>query len=400
MWILPKQLISASALDTEALISDSSEFSQVAEQSLMWRSKPSQSRTWSQRWKRETWMRHLSGRTLRHSQQNRFAAWWTSSLVATRANRFQQQASDSEQKTQDTSGRFYAEQYKLFSPEECSSKTSKDTSRLDSPQSSATWKKMVTEQRGEYSVRLKSEQATRERESSSMESWPTATARDWKDSPGQWMYNAKNPDGTHRNRTDQLARAVYSEQWPTPSASEVKDQGTDWEKLAKCDKGGRILRRIASMEVNSWPTPTTAEAQKISNKANYGQKCLSNHPAIRGLPDREKLKKDGKNPARWPTPKANNPSSTRKPGTGGKELSQEAKNWATPEAQNQTGYQTKNGQVFPRLGSQTAGKLNPSWVEQLMGVPVLWTQLPTEWTDSDCLATELCQQQQQEHGQF
>ena len=324
MWIVPKQLISASALDTEALISDSSEFSQVAEQSLMWRSKPSQSRTWSQRWRRETWMRHLSGRTLRHSQQNRFAAWWTSSLAATRANRSRQQVTDSAQKTQDTSGRFYAEQYELFSPEECSSKTSKDTSRLDSPQSSATWKKMVTEQRGEYLARLKSEQATRERESSS---WPTASARDWKDTPGM---SKSRPDRNGLGRIDQLARAVYHNDSP---------------------------------------------------------------------PDLESSNSTGKNPARWPTPKANNPSSTRKPGTGGRELSQEAKNWATPET-NPTGYQTKNGKVFPKLGSQTAGKLNPSWVEQLMDVPVLWTQLPTEWTDSDCLATELCQQQQQEHGQF
>jgi len=27
------------------------------------------------------------------------------------------------------------------------------------------------------------------------------------------------------------------------------------------------------------------------------------------------------------------------------------------------------------------GKLNPAWVEQLQGVPVGWTQLPTEWID-------------------
>ena len=324
MWIVPKQLISASALDTEALISDSSEFSQVAEQSLMWRSKPSQSRTWSQRWKRETWMRHLSGRTLRHSQQNRFAAWWTSSLAATRANRSRQQASDSEQKTQDTSGRFYAEQYELFSPEESSSKTSKDTSRLDSPQSSATWKKMVTEQRGEYLARLKSEQATRERESSS---------------------------------------------WPTPDASIEKF------RLSGNSQQSRSLEAMSRRGELSPPDPESSNST-------------------------------GKNPARWPTPKANNPSSTRKPGTGGRELSQEAKNWATPItgdshlSSSPNAAQKRIQESKKTLSRMNPGKLNPSWVEQLMDVPVLWTQLPTEWTDSDCLATELCQQQQQEHGQF
>ena len=324
MWIVPKQLISASALDTEALISDSSEFSQVAEQSLMWRSKPSQSRTWSQRWKRETWMRHLSGRTLRHSQQNRFAAWWTSSLAATRANRFQQQASDSEQKTQDTSGRFYAEQYELFSPEESSSKTSKDTSRLDSPQSLATWKKIVTEQRGGYLARLKSEQATRERESSS---------------------------------------------WPTPDASIEKF------RLSGNSQQSRSLEAMSRRGELSPPDPESSNST-------------------------------GKNPARWPTPKANNPSSTRKPGTGGRELSQEAKNWATPItgdshlSSSPNAAQKRIQESKKTLSRINPGKLNPSWVEQLMDVPVLWTQLPTEWTDSDCLATELCQQQQQEHGQF
>jgi len=389
MWILPKQIISASALDMEALISDCEEFSQLAEQSFMWRSKPSQSRTWRQRWKRESWIKHLSGRILKHSMQNHFVAWWTSSLAGTRANHSQQQENDSAKKTQDTSGRFCADQFELFAPEECSSRMSKDTSRLDSPQSSAIWKKMVTEQRGEYSARLSAARATRESESSSTENWPTAAARDWKDSPGPWMYNATNPDGTDRNRTDQLARAVYHRQWPTPTASEVNDQGTDWEKLARCDKGGRILRRIANMEVNNWPTPTTAEAQKISNKANYGQKCLSNHPAIRGLPDREKLKKDGKNQEQ--------------------SLTQRQKNWGTPRASKAMSATITENLVNRNVGnleeqhpSSVGQKLNPDWVEQLMGVPVGWTQLPIHWLTeligSDCLETELSQQFQQKRG--
>tara|TARA_R110000824_G_C15077252_1_gene663986 strand:+ start:413 stop:928 length:516 start_codon:yes stop_codon:yes gene_type:complete len=75
------------------------------------------------------------------------------------------------------------------------------------------------------------------------------------------------------------------------------------------------------------------------------------------------------------------------------------KNWATPEAQNHVGCQTRHGQTFPRLGTQTGGKLNPNWVEQLMGVPVGWTQLPIEWTDFDSSETELSRQPQQKHGQ-
>jgi hypothetical protein len=41
----------------------------------------------------------------------------------------------------------------------------------------------------------------------------------------------------------------------------------------------------------SWPTPTVMEAGKIGNQPNFGQLGLSNHPAIVGLPDREKAVK-------------------------------------------------------------------------------------------------------------
>ena len=47
---------------------------------------------------------------------------------------------------------------------------------------------------------------------------PTASARGCKDTPGM-AQEAKNPDGSRRDRTDQLARAVY---WTTPAASEAE----------------------------------------------------------------------------------------------------------------------------------------------------------------------------------
>jgi len=341
MWILPKQLILASALDTEALISDSDEFSQVAEQSLMWRSKPSPSRTWSQRWKRETWMRHLSGRTLRHSQQNRFAAWWTSSLVATRANRSQQQVADSAQKTHDTSGRFYAEQYELFSPEESSSKTSKDTSRLDSPQLSATWKKMVTEQRGEYSVRLKSEQATREKESSSSVNWPTPDT----------CPDAPNSGSNKKNVPKSFKEALN---WPALDAS------------------------IEKFRLNG----NSQQSRSLETMSRRGE--LS-------PPDRESSNSTGKNPERWPTPTA---------GETDENLVTWEKKRQRKEKEGINLHKPLSVKVRQEIKPVVSNKLNPNWVEQLMGLDVGWTQLPTEWTDSDCWATGSSRKQQQEHGQF
>ena len=39
--------------------------------------------------------------------------------------------------------------------------------------------------------------------------WPTPSARDWKDTPGM-SPTSTNPDGSHRDRTDQLPRKVYA----------------------------------------------------------------------------------------------------------------------------------------------------------------------------------------------
>jgi len=68
MWILPRPLHTlASALDTEALTLDLQEQSQICASSLLVRSKPSPLRTWLQKWKRDSWTSHLSGRILKPS---------------------------------------------------------------------------------------------------------------------------------------------------------------------------------------------------------------------------------------------------------------------------------------------------------------------------------------------
>lgn len=51
-----------------------------------------------------------------------------------------------------------------------------------------------------------------------MAGWPTASARDWRDSGGM-AETATNPDGSHRDRTDQLPRKAMVAGWPTPNAT-------------------------------------------------------------------------------------------------------------------------------------------------------------------------------------
>ena len=100
----------------------------------------------------------------------------------------------------------------------------------------------------------------------------------------------------------------------------------------------------------------------------------------------------------WPTPRAGNPGS-RKPGTGGKILAEEAKkNWYTPDCSDRRSAKSKqqglSNQAKIHAGppapekSSTSGKnhgspkLNPNWVEQLMGLPIGWTDLGSWGTES------------------
>jgi len=118
-----------------------------------------------------------------------------------------------------------------------------------------------------------------------------------------------------------------------------------------------------------------------------------------------------KNEEGWPTPRGGNPGS-RKPGTGGKILAEEAKKtWPTPNgapagpdyaranregsggddlvtavAKVKRDWNTPNGDEKnpgPNGGHLTSdvkqlegkGQLNPAWVEALMGFPEGWTEL-------------------------
>jgi len=182
--ILPRHpsITSVYAVDTTESDEDYETFSQTCEQSLTWNGKLSQSRTWLRRLKRMKWMKLLSSRTLSDSHTTSFVDALTCFLRASRANPFPAVVNDNQPKTNDTCTHGSQMELQLVEQESCCLRTSKESSQprqeTENPylnMSSETWKKEVTERRGAWRVRTKSERHT---EGSASSSWGTPQASD------------------------------------------------------------------------------------------------------------------------------------------------------------------------------------------------------------------------------
>ena len=316
MWILPKTVAPlmswSSAQATLASISDLNEQSQICASSLLVRSKPSPVRTWLRKWKRDSWTQHLSGRILRPSLAERFAAKWTSLLADTPASPSAPQESDWERKILDTFGPISANRSSSCDQGSASLRTSTGTFLWDCEKFSQTfapsdteWKRIVASQRGEYSQRVKSAPRTSANGSSS---WPTISVNESKNSEmGSQAASSSPPLGT--------AAHLFG----PPDQESGSTAGS--------------LREPA--EASAWPT--------ISSNATTG-----GHTGMAG-------------------------------GSG------------------------TRASLEKMLGREEAlklnAKLNPRWVETLMGLPIGWTQpscttpLTIELTSYACSATGSCRQQ-------
>ena len=364
MWILPKQLhTSAFVPDTAALNLDSNESSQICAQSLFVRSKPSLARTWLRKWKLDSWTQHLFGRILKPSHGEDFVIAWISSLEATHASPSAQQESDLEQKTQDIFGPTSQAEFAFSDPDSASLKTSKDTFRWDSPASSVIWKKWVTQCRGEYSLRLKLAHLT---SASVCSSWPTISVNESKNSVGKSQLHRNSiPLGTMVVMHGQVAPAnpntTGSRQglWPTVTA-----HTPDMESNAPNGQPGTYLAgAVKAEEQKEWRTPTVAEEK---NQNTSKQIYLQNQV--------------GATVKQWATPQASDPEHSgpnQRDSSGRPALPAQAMQWGTPTARDHKSgrgnEEREYKELTPMVERTQTGKLNPRWVETLMGLPVGWT---------------------------
>jgi len=427
MWIIPKNLPTYhSVLATKGLVEDCEEFSRMSERSLTAKSKFTQWRTWSQRWKRVTYIQRLSTQTLKPSHIKNFVAEWTSYQRDSLASHSAPLVAEAPQKILDTFTPLSQEESQSADQLMLFSKMSKGLSQAKQPMgsryssmSSEIWKKEVTRLRGEYSLRLKLALHTSGRECLS---WPTAKLSDGEGgrintilTEGGFKSLRKKSNQYFGAKLRDAVETYEEKNWPTPTLAEssggkrtkqIKEgkwhniqlreaidleneknwatpntldhlppkEGEAMQRLYDTHRKGRTSPSNLREQVNpkSWPTPTTAEAEKISNKANYGQKGLSNHPSIVGEPTRKKGKKDRKGEKSWPTPKARD----WKGGMGTSKARQKRDLDKIVHLPN-----TQQDREKSSTSGKSQGRLNPNWVEQLMGLPVGWTQLPTEWID-------------------
>ena len=177
--------------------------------------------------------------------------------------------------------------------------------------------------------------------------------------------------------------------WTTPCADDTSS------RTKKYAQGGTPL----SLQVQ-WATPSLSMLAGYSELMNcrsgregYGH--VGNH-LLRQCVDMENKKSEGD--MNWPTPNASDADGggMRKDGTpAGKQLDlrrfiqMKPDSWRTPAASDgEGGIKTKesiDGDPAPKIklrdhvnhniSDTSKQKLNPNWVEQLMGLPPKWTQL-------------------------
>ncbi len=351
----------------------------------------------SVKWKKDSWMSHLFGAILRPSLTENFTDWWTSSLQDTLANRSLPQESEQVKMTPDTCGLGSQTEFG-FSDQECASlRMSKDTSALDSERSLESWKRSVIKRRGEYSLRVKLAHLTN---GSGSSSWPT-------------MHMGSNERGAYYDKTGKgqryLSDAVVDAQknWPTPQTSDPNgaassdrpahrkqlrdvehglglpapaNPSTHGSRPESLDQSQRNWQTFAHGTHNRGETPHRQVVKALVNGEKAQTQCLTVDQVFA-----EEIKKQ------WATPRANKVHPE-----------------ITEDNRDQLANRNKSNleeEIAGHCGKAT-GKLNPRWVETLMGLPIGWT-MPSctrpviiEPTNCDCLETESSQPPQNEHLEF
>jgi len=174
---------------------------------------------------------------------------------------------------------------------------------------------------------------------------------------------------------------------------------------------------LTTVVVKSWPTPAARDhkdtGENVDMKKVAAKSKLAGFVAVHGPAVPASSSTDGSRPESWATPRANKTEGYSRPDFG-PTLHQQVTTWPTPASSGVTGGPTglaggagnreKLASMLPDAEARAmgCGKLNPRWVETLMGLPVGWTMpscaspVTIERMNSDYLGMESCRQQRNE----
>ena len=231
--------------------------------------------------------------------------------------------------------------------------------------------------------------------------WMTPSVRDFKDTPGM-ASTGTNPDGSHRERSDQLARQVFHcfhLDQPLLKPGEISSSSTpnslpQWQKPGVADGigghltsgGNRDGELLLPGQAKQWPTPRAGEngndsgsKQRLAQGANPGLKDMAKTwptPCSQDGPNGGPSQGEDRLPAKVshrPTPVqtdglgARNETSTRP-------LDSRHHSGTTLTGTTLTGTTLTDAiQPTGAVTKKTAARLNPNFVEHLMGWPIGWT---------------------------
>ena len=383
---------SQSVQESEDLNSESRAL-QKLELSCTWKTKSRQSKSWLREWRKGYLTPLLSGLTLEPSEEKDFMVKWTSSLGDSLANPSQLQARDSEQMTQETCGQTLEESQKSSDIQLSFLKTSATSQSTTTTPSDLNYKRWVTELRKDYSLREKSAYHTVGNDYSCLHVSQTQTISNPTYYPTpttqEIVHNDMSLTSTGRRQTkDKRDSHSLNLQdkvrlWRTASASDSQGGNEDYKRAEMEGKAPRIKLKLQATHKAMYPTPSASE---------HKARLQGNSQQSNGLT--AKVKRG------WPTPTAsdtftaNLTSSQTSPGSlHSVTLPKAVKHWPTACARDYKGaFISQVKHMLPDAATRsdlhhphsmtnsdghthslTCQRLNPRFVEWLMGFPLGWS---------------------------
>jgi hypothetical protein len=231
-----------------------------------------------------------------------------------------------------------------YDPDSCSWRTAQCSLLEDLNESLATLPRSGMTRSGLLWELPMLEQTIRGTEFGLSEKLPTPQSTDYRDKPTSKGWKQKG--GVNYS----LANPEIQAKWPTPDANCGK-RGTqpEWTPKRKSGQTAQYTINQAVRDKQTWPTPRScsAMAATITPESAWNEKRNPNLETVVGR-------------VMFPTPTCHN-----------------SKEGAYPAEYNRK---------TPTLATPAGGKLNPMWVEWLMGWPLAWTDLKPLVTDkSHCV---------------